>query len=161
MENNCGACGLCCKLLNVPGMAPDGVWCQHAKPGNGAGCCTIHDQRPDICRGYDCAWRLGLTQLRPDGCGIVFEIHDKHGFMTGLVSPHKKSNLARRDVRMFGSKWLKRGFFIWFVIGAERHLLLPPPVHGVTEEKAHEITRAAWQEKLVNGLLPQLIKEPK
>jgi hypothetical protein len=35
---------------------PANKWCKHCRPGYGG--CTIHDTRPDICRGYFCGWML-------------------------------------------------------------------------------------------------------
>lgn len=53
----CGKCSLCCKLLHVIELnKPANQWCKHCRPGYGG--CTIHDTRPDICRGYFCGWML-------------------------------------------------------------------------------------------------------
>ena len=157
--NNCGTCSLCCKLLNVPDLAPPGQWCNHTDPGNPSGGCQIHDTRPDICRGYDCAYRLGAELPRPSRCGIIFEEHAEHKFLTALVDPHKREQLNRRSVRAYGIEYLKKGYFIWFIIGTERHLMLPKPETGVTEQKAHEITRAAYTQKLKDSMLPWLLEE--
>lgn len=53
----CGTCSLCCKLLDVPEVnKPIHDWCQHARPGRGG--CSIYATRPQVCRGYGCAWLL-------------------------------------------------------------------------------------------------------
>lgn len=53
----CGACSMCCRLLDVPEInKPKHNWCQHCRPGNGG--CTIYDQRPGICRSYACQWLM-------------------------------------------------------------------------------------------------------
>jgi len=72
---DCGACALCCKLIEVPGLAPAGVWCPFCIPGQSAGCCIIHDDRPQYCLGYDCFWRAESWPdwLRPDRCKCIFE----------------------------------------------------------------------------------------
>lgn len=34
--------------------------------------CSIYDRRPDLCRGYLCAYREGLLAARPSECGLLF-----------------------------------------------------------------------------------------
>lgn len=83
---DCGGCSLCCKLLDVPGLAGPGVWCPHCKPGSPGGGCTIHDHRPEVCLGFDCFWRAESwpDHLRPDRCKVVFEALP--GVVTILIS---------------------------------------------------------------------------
>ena len=53
----CGDCSLCCKLLPIaePELnKPANRWCQHCRPAKGG--CSIHDDRPPICRGFACMW---------------------------------------------------------------------------------------------------------
>jgi hypothetical protein len=33
-----------------------GKWCEHCKPGAPGGGCTIYQQRPNVCRDYQCGW---------------------------------------------------------------------------------------------------------
>lgn len=82
----CGSCALCCKLLDVPGLAGPGAWCPHCKPGTPGGGCTIHDHRPEVCLGFDCFWRAESwpDHLRPDRCKVMFEALP--GVKTILVS---------------------------------------------------------------------------
>lgn len=82
----CGECGLCCKLIAVPGLAAAGTWCPHAEPGRSGGCCTIHDDRPQVCLGFNCFWRAESWPdwLRPDRCKVIFEALP--GVLTILVS---------------------------------------------------------------------------
>ena len=82
----CGPCSLCCKLLNVPGLARAGEMCRYCKPGTQEGCCTIHDDRPEVCLGYNCFWRAESwpDELRPDRVGVIFEALP--GVKTVLVS---------------------------------------------------------------------------
>ena len=71
----CSHCALCCKLLDVPGLAPQGKWSRHCDPGNPNGCCKINDSRPEVCLGFDCFWRAESwpDELRPDRCHVIFE----------------------------------------------------------------------------------------
>lgn len=68
----CGTCTLCCKVLPIRALQkPIGRWCAHCKPGAG---CTIHDTRPDECRGFFCMWliepRLG-PEWKPEKSKLV------------------------------------------------------------------------------------------
>lgn len=80
---DCGGCTVCCKLLNVPGLAGCGEQCPHACPGTG---CMIYEERPDVCLGFDCFWRAESwpDELRPDKCNVLFEALP--GVKTILVS---------------------------------------------------------------------------
>jgi hypothetical protein len=72
---DCGECALCCKLLEVPGIAAAGQWCPHCAPGSKFGCCTIHDERPEFCQNWHCFWRAESWPdwLRPDRSKVIFE----------------------------------------------------------------------------------------
>ena len=83
---DCGPCSLCCKLLGVPGLSAPGDLCPHCNVEASNGCCTIHDNRPQICLGYNCFWRAESWPdwLRPDRCNLIFEALP--GVETVLVS---------------------------------------------------------------------------
>ncbi len=80
---DCGGCTACCRYLtiNTPEMKKlPGILCPHVAEQRG---CKIHDDRPDICRNWFCAWRA-LPELelgdewRPDRCGILVKVTDKN-----------------------------------------------------------------------------------
>lgn len=102
---------MCCKLVNVPGLAEAGKWCPHCQPGNGNGCCTIHEDRPDFCRGYHCFWRAEEWPdwLRPDRSKVIFEALP--GVFTILVSidPDRPDAWKDRYVRAVIEKLRKKG----------------------------------------------------
>jgi hypothetical protein len=87
----CGACSMCCRLLDVPEVGkPDHEWCPHCRPGHG---CQIYDNRPGKCRGYSCVW---LTESKfgeewfPARSKIVPDLHtgkDGHIFLRFIVDP--------------------------------------------------------------------------
>ena len=58
---DCGDCNECCKWLIV-----DDVLGHNIKPGKPCFylCeeknCTVHEQRPEVCRNYQCAWSQGI-----------------------------------------------------------------------------------------------------
>ena len=50
--NTCGACNLCCKLMEVNELAkPAGTWCAHVIRHGG---CGIYESRPNACRVFRC-----------------------------------------------------------------------------------------------------------
>ena len=92
---DCGECSLCCKLLDVPGLAEPGQWCPHCQPGKGG--CLIHDDRPEICLGFDCFWRAESWPdwLRPDRSKVIFEALP--GVKTILISVETSTPNAWKD----------------------------------------------------------------
>jgi hypothetical protein len=71
----CGSCSLCCRLLDVPetGKHPT-QWCPRCRPGRGG--CSIHSERPSICRTYGCGWLINPAfddAWFPQKCGIAVD----------------------------------------------------------------------------------------
>jgi hypothetical protein len=59
-SNPCGDCDLCCRLLAIEELEkPAGPTCVHHH-----GACTIYEDRPGSCRGFQCAW-LKSQRLTP------------------------------------------------------------------------------------------------
>ena len=59
----CGTCSLCCKVAAIKELdKPAGVWCQHARPGQG---CSIHGRHPRDCETFRCGW-LEMDALGED-----------------------------------------------------------------------------------------------
>jgi hypothetical protein len=78
MENHlvpgreCGECRVCCEVLHIDTeeiQKASRVLCRHYKGG-----CTVYENRPGVCRGYFCGWRM-LENLndgwRPDLSNIL------------------------------------------------------------------------------------------
>jgi len=71
---DCGSCTECCKNLYI-----EDVYGHTVKPGNPCFflCkekkCTIHENRPDVCRNFQCAWsqRLLPEWMKPDESNIL------------------------------------------------------------------------------------------
>jgi hypothetical protein len=69
---SCGTCSLCCKVLEIEEFPKSaGILCEHCILNGG---CGIYEERPDVCRDYECEWMgersLG-PQLRPDKVGTI------------------------------------------------------------------------------------------
>lgn len=75
-DRPCGDCVACCvvPLIDTPELAkPEGVACAHCTAGG----CAIYDRRPEVCRGFNCAWkRIASMPLdtRPDKLGVMFTL---------------------------------------------------------------------------------------
>ena len=71
----CGTCSLCCKATWIAELAkPAGVWCEHARPGQPGGACSIHETRYPVCRAFHCQWILSSAvpeTLKPSRSKVV------------------------------------------------------------------------------------------
>ncbi|WP_303758641.1 YkgJ family cysteine cluster protein [Sphingobium yanoikuyae] len=72
----CGDCTICCTILTVDTpdfKKPAGEPCKHLSSHG----CTIHAERPHICRTWFCAWRRVSDmpdEARPDRSGILVSL---------------------------------------------------------------------------------------
>ena len=71
----CGTCDICCVALDIdtPEIRKNAsTRCRHAASG-----CAIHAERPEVCRGFYCGWRL-LPMIppdwRPDQKGVFVQV---------------------------------------------------------------------------------------
>ncbi len=107
---SCGECSLCCKLIDVPGLAGAGMWCSNCKPGASGGGCQIHEQRPDFCRNYHCFWRAESwpDEFRPDRCKVIFEALPGAETILLSIDPSRpdawKTNGVRKVIEKLRSK---------------------------------------------------------
>lgn len=84
----CGECTACCVLPRISPEEDDGF--PEGKPGYHpcshlcASGCGIYDNRPKLCRNYQCLWRYGILggdeRRRPDKLGVMLTLdtHEKH-----------------------------------------------------------------------------------
>jgi hypothetical protein len=72
----CGACSLCCKLLEIGETdKPADQWCPHCRPGKGG--CSIYDHRPSTCREFLCQWLIDDSfgpEWQPLRCRMVLQV---------------------------------------------------------------------------------------
>lgn len=77
----CDGCQHCCILPFIPGEDfekagfpnKDKAFTSRCQYCSDTGC-SIHPNRPEACRAYTCTYRLGLTDHRPDKCGVSWAI---------------------------------------------------------------------------------------
>lgn len=101
MERTCGACMACCTaypILGIPGYEgakPAGVRCQHLTATG----CGIYEFRPDVCRQYECLWKMGegRNMERPDRSGFIMNNDGDQGLLFAVTEPAKLNNPAVRD----------------------------------------------------------------
>lgn len=139
---------MCCKLVDVPGLAARDVWCPHAKPGQKGGCCAIYATRPPVCEGFDCLWKkseIMKSDMKPDRCGIVFEHFPEQNMVIVMVEKFKADRWKKEPARSLIYQMLKEDTLVWVIIGKERHMLLPK---GMTQTRAKEITELAYMSKM-------------
>ena len=84
---SCGSCTLCCKLLRIAELdKPHGVWCTHARPGQG---CAIYAERPRECRTFHCGY-LAVAELSDEWHPVkskIVLIAEPSGGVTAVVDP--------------------------------------------------------------------------
>jgi hypothetical protein len=73
-ERSCGNCDVCCNILEVRELNKKSYKnCDHRAEGGG---CGIYNDRPSICRDWNCAYILGLMpddeSLKPNNLGLMF-----------------------------------------------------------------------------------------
>lgn len=112
----CGDCTVCC---TAPGIERSSIEphelatlkpkaaCEVCKHSTGKGC-GIYQERPNICRSYQCLWLAGLAESKPSDGGVAWCIQPC--LMTGsiLVVGHAldsreslKDVDVRKDIRSF------------------------------------------------------------
>jgi hypothetical protein len=77
----CGDCTACCSG-NLKGEANgyqfgDGIPCYFLTKQK----CSIYEQRPTVCKNYQCAWSQGLftKELKPNKSGILVSVEQQDG----------------------------------------------------------------------------------
>lgn len=115
---DCGGCTECCELFPIDSKkatngniietiiidSPAGELCGYCDKNVG---CTVHEERPKICRDFMCAYaqqESAPLDLRPDKCGIIFEKLDDVMFL-GTVKPKREiSEYGMRQIDAFNKQ---------------------------------------------------------
>lgn len=99
-ERECGACGLCCKLLGVQSLGKRPLtWCAHDKAKAG---CGVYAERPGECRAFVCQWPK-WTELdeawRPDRARFVLLLQDEGATLAVEADPAHPEAWRREPYR--------------------------------------------------------------
>ena len=134
---NCGDCHECCSLPAIRDWKDDFVACKHL----GLDGCEIYRDRPIPCRAFNCLWRVNEkldSPLRPDRCGVMFEVFPTEKTVIALMRNWAKWNEG--PVKQLIDRMVTDDYVVWMIRRMEdsdkkeRNLVLPK---GVTEKTAH------------------------
>ena len=109
-------------------------WCENCDKGNG---CSVYDTRPDECKNFDCLWKKQKLPeyLRPDNCGIMFELLYEKPVYVGFVVPEKDDTWQTDDMMLLVSKINEVGDSV--VIRTPEGKLIFSLGEGRTREQMH------------------------
>lgn len=133
----CGDCIACCVTprIDTPQLKKaEGEVCSNC---TGAGC-AIYEQRPEVCRGFNCAWKRIPTmpvETRPDHLGVMFTLERhlpprnlfEHLFYIGVATydPRALETPMTRDVLAMLSEGVLP---VWVCWQGTKTLVHPDPV---------------------------------
>jgi Fe-S-cluster containining protein len=88
--------------------------------------CAIYDERPEVCKGFNCVWRFDVFKdkkriLRPDILGVVL-IHKSsiEGFSPAVqFNAPKASHFANPTVKLLANSLRKNGMAVALVSTAD------------------------------------------
>ncbi len=78
---------MCCTIFEIPEVKkPLNTVCRHAGAPGAPGC-RIYSHRPEVCRNFECAWKLGLggDRDRPDELGVLLYTVNLEDGLPGLA----------------------------------------------------------------------------
>lgn len=126
VARGCGPCSLCCKVMEVKELAkPKGRWCEHVAPGQG---CAIHADRPQICRGFFCAYLSDATLpeiWRPTLSGMVLVHEDAGRRIIAHLDPAEPEAWRREPYYGELKAWARAGKQVAVYIGRRVIVVLP------------------------------------
>lgn len=104
--NRCGECTACCAAFYIEWLdKPKHTACVHCDGG-----CKIHDDLHYECASFECSWlQSGVDNdnLRPDKCGIIFELIEGDIFYGTIVRDAVVTDSAKRQVASFKDQGYK------------------------------------------------------
>ncbi len=102
IENKCGGCTLCCKLLEIKEInKPANQLCTDCILNKG---CGIYKDKPQSCTDFQCAYyqmdRVS-KDLRPDNCKVIFEKVSGHIFFGTQDPDFPMTEVAIKQIGSF------------------------------------------------------------
>mgnify|MGYP001826403188 CR=1 FL=1 len=97
---NCGTCTACCTAFQIDWLEkPAHTPCIHCDNG-----CKIHDDLHYECSSFNCSYiQSGVDNenLRPDQCGIIFELLKDDVFLATVIKDSEITDVAKRQMQDF------------------------------------------------------------
>lgn len=135
-DRSCGDCVACCvvTLIDTPQLKKaEGVPC----PNCAGGGCSIYNDRPEVCRTFNCAWKRIPSmppETRPDRLGVMFTLERhlparnlfEHLYYVGVAADPAalESRSARDALAMFSEGVLP----VFSSSGGMKTLVHPEPM---------------------------------
>jgi len=98
--NKCGECSHCCDIPIIKELKKGAFkLCSHYCKG-----CTIYKKRPKECSAFECAYYQMETvniALRPDKCGVMFEMISDNIFLGTLHPDYEFTDVAKKQINAF------------------------------------------------------------
>ena len=133
-DRDCGDCAACCSVLTVDTpdfKKPAGTPCRHLASRG----CSIHADRPHICRTWFCAWRRVAAmpeEARPDRSGLLvsldFQREPRNCFEGVSISVRAIHGSGAMDAGMTATildSVCDQLVPVWFSNGSEKMLMHP------------------------------------
>jgi len=108
----CGECSVCCDIPVIDELKkPAFTLCKNydLKCKN----CKIYDKRPEECKNFECAYYQAPKAniaIRPDKCGVMFEMLSPRIFLGNLHPDYEFSDVAKGQIDAF----MKQGYSVVF-----------------------------------------------
>lgn len=97
---NCGKCTLCCYFLPVSEYdSEEYKYCSNCTPKMG---CMVYETRREVCKSFGCLWWHELSMpesLRPDKCGVMFEVPYGTKTYIAYVDPEKINSWRSKSIQ--------------------------------------------------------------
>lgn len=145
-NNKCGECSLCCDIMEINELKKKAFkLCSHYCKG-----CSIYAVRPDECRNFDCAY-LQMEKvhmdLRPDKCGVMFEMVSDNIFLGILHPDHEFSDVAKKQINSF----MKQGYSVVFSRKNKKLKFYISDKHNDEDilNEFKEIYKEEWQHQVI------------
>lgn len=94
----CDGCTACCYAFYVKHLnKPPNTICKHCNNG-----CEIHDNLHYECSSFNCSYiqsNVDNDKLRPDKCGVIFEMLENNTFLATLVKGTKVTDIAKKQMQ--------------------------------------------------------------
>lgn len=97
----CGSCTACCHAFHIEWLdKPKNEPCTHC---TGTGC-SIHASKHFECDSFECAYiqsNIDNDNLRPDKCGIIFELLKDGRFLATVIEGAEVTDSALNQMNSF------------------------------------------------------------